>query len=123
MNRYNSIINEGTLKFVESDSIKQLLSQLNNTLISYLNANVGDEKIIQQKIGSYIIENYPEIIMSENNTTLKNYYNILRAKINSDLNLKAYLKAKSRTMYVKNVFLDRYVETLVILRNEIERKL
>ena len=31
LNRYNSIINEGTLKFVESDSIKQLLSQLHNT--------------------------------------------------------------------------------------------
>ena len=123
MNRYNSIINEGTLKFVDSDSIKQLLGRLNNTLISYLNANVGDEKIIQQKISSYIIENYPEIIMSENNTTLKNYYNILRGKINNDLNLKAYLKTKSRTMYVKNIFLDRYVETLVILRKEIERKL
>ena len=123
MNRYNSIINEGTLKFVDSDSIKQLLGRLNNTLISYLNANVGDEKIIQQKISSYIIENYPEIIMSENNTTLKNYYNILREKINNDLNLKAYLKTKSRTMYVKNIFLDRYVETLVILRKEIERKL
>ena len=123
MNRYNSIINEGTLKFVDSDSIKQLLGRLNNTLISYLNANVGDEKIIQQKISSYIIENYPEIIMSENNTTLKNYYNILREKINNDLNLKAYLKTKSRTMYVKNIFLDRYIETLVILRNEIERKL
>lgn len=123
MNRYNSIINEGTLKFVDSDSIKQLLGRLNNTLISYLNANVGDEKIIQQKISSYIIENYPEIIMSENNTTLKNYYNILRGKINNDLNLKAYLKTKSRTMYVKNIFLDRYIETLVILRNEIESKL
>ena len=48
LNRYNSIINEGTLKFVKSDSIKQLLSQLHNTFFKYINANVSDEKVIQQ---------------------------------------------------------------------------
>ena len=32
MNRYNSIINEGTIKFIESDSVKQQLSELHNTL-------------------------------------------------------------------------------------------
>ena len=36
LNRYNSIISEGTLKFVESDSIKQLLSQLHNTFFKYI---------------------------------------------------------------------------------------
>ena len=62
MDRYNSIINEGTLKFVKSDKIKKLLSQLNNTFYYYIRANVDDEKIIQQKISNYLIENYPEII-------------------------------------------------------------
>ena len=36
MNRYNSIINEGTIKFIESDSVKQQLSELHNTLYIYL---------------------------------------------------------------------------------------
>ena len=44
MDRYNSIINEGTLKFVKSDKIKKLLSQLNNTFYYYIRANVDDEK-------------------------------------------------------------------------------
>ena len=36
MNRYNSIISEGSLKFVKSDSIKDLLSTLNNTMHCFL---------------------------------------------------------------------------------------
>jgi len=73
MDRYNSIINEGTLKFVKSDKIKELLSQLNNTFYYYVRANVDDEKTIQQKISTYLIENYPEIILAENNLSLNNY--------------------------------------------------
>ena len=122
MNRYNSIINEGTLKFVESDSIKQLLSHLHNTISMYLQANVDDEKIIQQKISLYMNDNYPEIIMLES-ISPENYYNTLKKKINSDLNLKAYLKTKGRIMFVKDFFLDRYVETVIKLRDEIEKKL
>ena len=122
MNRYNSIINEGTLKFVKSDSIKQLLSHLHNTISMYLQANVDDEKIIQQKISLYMNDNYPEIIMLDN-ISPENYYNALKKKIDSDLNLKAYLKTKGRIMYVKEFFLDRYVETVIKLRDEIEKKL
>ena len=122
MNRYNSIINEGTLKFVKSDSIKQLLSHLHNTISMYLQANVDDEKIIQQKISLYMNDNYPEIIMLDN-ISPENYHNALKKKIDSDLNLKAYLKTKGRIMYVKEFFLERYVETVIKLRDEIEKKL
>ena len=123
MDRYNSIINEGTLKFVKSDKIKELLSQLNNTFYYYVRANVDDEKTIQQKISTYLIENYPEILVSENNISLDNYLKILKNKIDNDLTLKAYLKSKSRTMYVKTFFLNEYYKTLIILRDEIEEYL
>lgn len=123
MDRYNSIINEGTLKFVKSDKIKELLSQLNNTFYYYVRANVDDEKTIQQKISTYLIENYPEILVSENNISLDNYLKILKNKIDNDLTLKAYLKSKSRTMYVKTFFLNEYNKTLLILRDEIEEYL
>ena len=123
MDRYNSIINEGTLKFVKSDKIKKLLSQLNNTFYYYVRANVDDEKTIQQKISTYLIENYPEIILAENNLSLNNYLKNLKKKIDNDLTLKAYLKTKSRTMYVKTFFLKEYNKTLLILRDEIEKYL
>lgn len=123
MDRYNSIINEGTLKFVKSDKIKELLSQLNNTFYYYVRANVNDEKTIQQKISTYLIENYPEIILTENNISLNNYLKKLKKKIDNDLTLKAYLKTKSRTMYVKTFFLKEYNKTLLILRDEIEEYL
>ena len=57
MNRYNSIINEGTIKFIESDSVKQQLSELHNTLYAYLKSVVDDEKLIQQKLSLYLAEN------------------------------------------------------------------
>tara|TARA_A200000113_G_scaffold100618_1_gene90167 strand:+ start:494 stop:1198 length:705 start_codon:yes stop_codon:yes gene_type:complete len=123
MDRYNSIINEGTLKFVKSDKIKELLSQLNNTFYYYVRANVDDEKTIQQKISTYLIENYPEIILAENNIPLNNYLKNLKKKIDNDLTLKAYLKTKSRTMYVKTFFLKEYNKTLLILKDEIEEYL
>ena len=123
MDRYNSIINEGTLKFVKSDKIKELLSQLNNTFYYYVRANVDDEKTIQQKISTYLIENYPEIILAENNIPLNNYLKNLKKKIDNDLTLKAYLQTKSRTMYVKTFFLKEYNKTLLILRDEIEEYL
>ena len=41
MNRYNSIINEGTIKFIKSDSVKQQLSELHNTFYSYLKSVVA----------------------------------------------------------------------------------
>ena len=44
MNRYNSIINEGTIKFIESDSVKQQLSELHNTLYCLLyTSDAADE--------------------------------------------------------------------------------
>ena len=98
MNRYNSIINEGTLKFVESDSIKQLLSHLHNTISMYLQANVDDEKIIQQKISLYMNDNYPEIIMLEN-ISPENYYNTLKKKIDTLLKIIKHPKQLIRTFF------------------------
>ena len=123
LNRYNSIISEGTLKFVESDSIKQLLSQLHNTFFKYINANVSDEKVIQQKISLYLADNYPETFIERDNLSLDQSINYLKKIIQDDPNFKAYLKIKSRTMFVKTFFLEKYYTTLVELRNKIKIKL
>ena len=123
LNRYNSIINEGTLKFVESDSIKQLLSQLHNTFFKYINANVSDEKVIQQKISLYLADNYPEIFLNQNKLSFDQSLNNLKDIIQNDPNFKAYLKIKSRTMFVKTFFLEKYYDTLIELRSKIEKKL
>ena len=123
LNRYNSIISEGTLKFVESDSIKQLLSQLHNTFFKYINANVSDEKIIQQKISLYLADNYPQTFLDQDQLSLDESIINLRSIIMNDANFKAYLKIKLRTMTVKTFFLEKYYDTLVDLRDKIEKKL
>ena len=121
MNRYNSIINEGTIKFIKSDSVKQQLSELHNTFYSYLNSIVDDEKVIQQKLSFYLAENYPKVILLETyDTEKKTYYNFLSKAVNNDEILKALMYTKYRKMGIKNYFLDGYVEKLIALRNKIE---
>jgi len=121
MNRYNSIINEGTIKFIKSDSVKQQLSELHNTFYSYLNSIVDDEKVIQQKLSFYLAENYPKVILLETyDTEKKTYYNLLSKAVNNDEILKALMYTKYRKMGIKNYFLDGYVEKLIALRNKIE---
>ena len=98
LNRYNSIISEGTLKFVESDSIKQLLSQLHNTFFKYINANVSDEKIIQQKISLYLADNYPEIFLDQDQLSLDESIKSLRSIIKNDANFKKMSVSDMDTM-------------------------
>ena len=111
------------MKFVESDSIKQLLSQLHNTFFKYINANVSDEKVIQQKISLYLADNYPEIFLNQDKLSFDQSLYNLKNIIKNDPNFKAYLKIKSRTMFVKTFFLEKYYDTLIELRNKIEKKL
>jgi len=124
MNRYNSIINEGTIKFIKSDSVKQQLSELHNTLYAYLKSVVDDEKLIQQKLSFYLAENYPKVILLETyDTEKKTYYNLLSKAVNNDEILKALMYTKYRKMGIKNYFLDGYEEKLIELRNRIEKVL
>ena len=124
MNRYNSIINEGTIKFIKSDSVKQQLSELHNTLNAYLKSIVDDEKLIQQKLSLYLAENYPKVILLEKyDTEKKTYYNALSKAVNNDEILKALMYTKYRKMGIKNYFLDGYEEKLIELRNRIEKTL
>ena len=95
MNRYNSIINEGTIKFIKSDSVKQQLSELHNTFYSYLKSVVDDEKLIQQKLSFYLAENYPKVILLETyDTEKKTYYNFLSKAVDDDEILKALMYSK-----------------------------
>ena len=122
MNRYNSIINEGTIKFIKSDSVKQQLSELHNTFYSYLKSVVDDEKLIQQKLSFYLAENYPKVILLETyDTEKKTYYNFLSKAVDDDEILKALMYTKYRKMGIKNYFLDGYEEKLIELRNRIEK--
>ena len=122
MNRYNSIINEGTIKFIKSDSVKQQLSELHNTFYSYLKSVVDDEKLIQQKLSFYLAENYPKVILLETyDTEKKTYYNFLSKAVDDDEILKALMYSKYRKMGIKNYFLDGYEEKLIGLRNRIEK--
>ena len=91
MNRYNSIISEGSLKFIKSDSIKDLLSTLNNTIYSYVIGNVEDEKIIKERISGYISNQYPDSLVIGADTVV-NINDQILGKPNNENESKIMLK-------------------------------
>ena len=101
LNRYQSIINSGDLKYVESEKVKEILSRLHNTSLSHLETAVEHEKQLKQSFLPFITVNHPEVILArENNRVSVNRYSeILNKAIDSDDRLKAKL-----------VMLKRYLE-------------
>ena len=57
------------------------------------------------------------------NQNFNDYYKNLKKSIEGDMQFKAQLKLKSRTMFVKEFFLDRYIKTLNNLKGKIEKTL
>ena len=62
--RYNSTINEGTLKHIDSDNIKILLSKLYVQSLSFIVGNIEDETIVQRNIMEHCQKFYPEIVFA-----------------------------------------------------------
>ena len=94
-----------------------------NTFFKYIDANVSDEKGIQQKISLYLADNYPGTFLDQDKFSFDQSLNNLKTIIQNDSNFKAYLKIKARTMSVKSFFLEKYYNTLIELRKKIEIKL
>ena len=64
LNRYQSIINSGYLKYVRSEKVKEILSRLHNTSLSHLETAVEHEKQLKQSFIPFIAANHPEVILA-----------------------------------------------------------
>ena len=93
MNRYLSIINAGTLKYVKSDKIKEILSRLHNTYLSYVETTVEYEKILKENFVSFFATNHSDIIIagSDNKISFDEYSLMLYNSIKNDKKLKSNL--------------------------------
>ena len=121
LNRYQSIINSGDLKYVKSEKVKEILSRLHNTSLSHLETAVEHEKQLKQSFLPFITVNHPEVILARNNNRISvdRYSEILNEAIHSDDRLKAKFVMLKRYLEFKTSILQVYMINLEYLEAEI----
>jgi len=121
LNRYQSIINSGDLKYVKSEKVKEILSRLHNTSLSHIETAVEHEKQLKQSFLPFITVNHPEVILARDNNQISvdQYSEILSKAINSDDRLKAKFVMLKRYLEFKISILQVYMINLEDLEFEI----
>ena len=121
LNRYQSIINSGDLKYVKSEKVKEILSRLHNTSLSHIETAVEHEKQLKQSFLPFITVNHPEVILARDNNQISvdQYSEILSKAINRDDRLKAKFVMLKRYLEFKISILQVYMINLEDLESEI----
>ena len=76
---YNSLVNDGKIRYLESSEIKTKLDQLHTSITYFIKANMEDEITVLNKIVTHFQNNYPSIYIEIIETISTNAFN------NSDL--------------------------------------
>ena len=121
LNRYQSIINSGDLKYVKSEKVKEILSRLHNTSLSHIETAVEHEKQLKQSFLPFLTENHPNVVLARDNNriSVNRYSDILNKAINSDNRLNAKLVLLKRYLEYKSSILQKYMINLDDLDREI----
>ena len=121
LNRYQSIINSGDLKYVKSEKVKEILSRLHNTSLSHIETAVEHEKQLKQSFLPFITINHPKVILARDNNqiSVNQYSGILSEAIHSDDRLKAKFVMLKRYLEFKISILQVYMINLEDLESEI----
>lgn len=122
MNRYESMVNTGDLKYINSQEISDLLTRLHNQDFSLVKSTVEYEKSLKINL---ITSNYPRIILSgENNeVTLRKYLEELHKVFQTDKSVQTELLVQMRYYNTRIAALKYYLITLNDLKDILEDKL
>ena len=115
---YNSLVNDGKIRYLESSSIKEELDKMHNVHYYYINENIKDEAVAQRKMIDYFQNNYPELLIESIETNSNaDYVNEIYSKVRADIVLRSILFQKSLAITQKVVGFNRYKESLQKLKN------
>ena len=119
--RYHSIINSGSLKYVNSEKVKEMLSRVHLTYSSYVQTTIDYEKKLKENIIPIISKRHSDIIIkqSDNNVSLKDYCNIINVSIKKDQELMSKLILLENYQKNKINWLSMYIVLVEDLKNEI----
>ena len=116
---YNSIVGDGSLTYIKNIDLKKELNEMHNVHYYFINENIKDETDARKKIVEYFQTNYPKIYLNGqfNHQRGNEFYYKLKAFVDGDLTLKAYIYEKQVAMRLKNGGLKWYKESLSKIKN------
>ena len=115
---YNSLVNDGKIRYLESSSIKEELDKMHNVHYYYINENIKDEAVAQRKMIDFFQNNYPELLIESIQTNSNSdYVKQIYSKVREDIVLRSILFQKSLAIAEKVRGFNRYKESLQKLKN------
>lgn len=123
--RYHSIINSGSLKYINSDKIKEMLSRIHITYSSYVQTTIDYEKKLKEDIVPVISKRHPDIIIKKNDNSIstEEYCDIIYNSIQNDRELKSTLILLEEYQKNKINWLSMYIVLIEDLETEINKVL
>ena len=121
MNRYNSMINSGNIKYIDSEKLKEILTRLHNLNYSNLKTTVEYEKSLKEQLIQILTKNHSNILLigDDNKTSLDNYSRELHSAIKADNELKTNLIIQMKYFKTRVSLLKLYNYTLSELKDEL----
>ena len=121
MNRYNSMINSGNIKYIDSEKLKEILTRLHNLNYSNLKTTVEYEKSLKEQLIQILTKNHSNILLigDDNKTSLDNYSRELYSAIEADDELKTNLIIQMKYFKTRVSLLKLYNYTLSELKDEL----
>ena len=121
MNRYNSMISSGNIKYIDSEKLKEILTRLHNLNYSNLKTTVEYEKSLKEQLIQILTKNHSNILLigDDNKTSLDNYSRELYSAIKADNELKTNLIIQMKYFKTRVSLLKLYNYTLSELKDEL----
>ena len=125
MNRYNSMISSGDIKFIQSEEVKETLTRLHNLNYSNLKTSVEYEKSIKNQLINILTKNHPKVLFAADNnqTSIELYSKLLYNSINRDSSLKSNLLIQMKYFKTRVSLLKLYLYTLEELDSRVKKSL
>jgi len=121
-NRYESMVNTGAIKFINSEKITDALTRLHNQDLNMVRSTVEYEKSLKTKLINILTSKHPKIILAaENNeVSLSNYLNSLNGLFQRDQEVRTELLIQMRYFKTRISSLKYYLITLDELKDALK---
>ena len=125
MNRYVSMINTGSFKFIKSERVKEALTRLHTINYSNIKTSVQYEKLLKEHLIEIITKNHPNLLFASNDSqfSIEDYSKLLKTEIEKDPILKSNLIIQQKYFETKKSLLTLYIYTLEELEVELNKTL
>tara|TARA_B100001142_G_C14262817_1_gene627753 strand:- start:675 stop:1391 length:717 start_codon:yes stop_codon:yes gene_type:complete len=122
MNRYNSMISSGDLKYLKSEKLKEILTRLHSINLSRIKTTVKDEQLLKEQMINLLTIDHSQLFVKavDNKFKLENYSKMLHSSIRNDLKLKSNMLVQMKYFKYRISSLKLYISSLEELNEEIE---